>query len=106
MGDKVPPGTLSSIAKRAGLERMRNYTVFVESAEDGTWIAYVPDLPGCTAGGATAEKTRGEIGTSIRRWLEETRAQGERIPRALAHSFVVAGGPAPAFPSLAPAPVT
>ena len=69
---------------------MKSYTVVVESAGDGTWSAYVPDLPGCTAGGASPEEARREIATSIRLWLEETRAQGLDVPPPLAQSFSVA----------------
>jgi predicted RNase H-like HicB family nuclease len=30
---------------------VKRYLVLVEQAADGSWSAYVPDLPGCVAGG-------------------------------------------------------
>ena len=69
---------------------MKSYTVVVEGAEDGTWSAYVPDLPGCTAGGATPEEVRSGIETSVRLWLEEMRGEGLEAPPPRAQSFSVA----------------
>lgn len=37
-------------------EIVTEYIVVLEHLLDGTWGAYVPDLPGCTAGGQTAEE--------------------------------------------------
>ncbi|MDD4890565.1 MAG: type II toxin-antitoxin system HicB family antitoxin [Phycisphaerae bacterium] len=33
------------------MEHARNYLVIIEKAEDGSYSAYVPDLPGCVAVG-------------------------------------------------------
>jgi predicted RNase H-like HicB family nuclease len=68
---------------------MKEYTVVVERAEDGSWSAFVPDLPGCTAGGATMKDASTAIRLSIELWLEETLAQGARIPEPQAKSFAV-----------------
>ncbi|MEZ0327642.1 MAG: type II toxin-antitoxin system HicB family antitoxin [Fimbriimonas sp.] len=68
---------------------MRQYTVVLERAEDGTWGAYVPDLPGCTAGGATMDEAKERIHLSIELWLEEMRSAGAIPPPPVAKSFEV-----------------
>jgi len=58
---------------------MTRYAVVLENA--GTnWAAYVPDLPGCVATGATLEDCRHEIGEAIRFHLEGMREDGIDIP--------------------------
>ena len=58
---------------------MKKYTVIIERAE-GNYAAYVPDLPGCIATGATAEETEREIREAIEFHLEGMRLVGEPIP--------------------------
>ena len=43
---------------------MKKYTVIIERAERN-YAAYVPDLPGCIATGATPEETEREIREAI-----------------------------------------
>lgn len=59
-------------------EPMR-YAVVIERAE-GNFSAYVPDLPGCVATGATVEDTEREIRDAIAFHLEGMRADGIDIP--------------------------
>ncbi|MEA2554303.1 MAG: hypothetical protein QOJ65_2479 [Fimbriimonadaceae bacterium] len=59
---------------------MIEYTVVLEHAEDGSWSAYVPDLPGCTAGGATADLALQSVETSVKLWIEEAHASGIPVP--------------------------
>lgn len=59
-------------------EPMR-YAVVIERAE-GNFSAYVPDLPGCVATGATVEDTEREIRDAIAFHLEGMRADGIEIP--------------------------
>lgn len=60
------------------------------SDEDGGFVAVVPELPGCSAFGATEEDALVEIKMAIDLWLETARADGCPIPepagRALARS--------------------
>ena len=44
--------------------------------------AYVPDLPGCVATGASVEETREHIRQAIESHLEGMREDGEPIPEA------------------------
>ncbi len=59
---------------------LRRYTVVFENAGSDGWGAYVPDLPGCTAGGATFEEAVQSIQTSIELWLKHAGESGELIP--------------------------
>ena len=58
--------------------RMR-YAVVIEKAASN-FAAYVPDLPGCVATGATVEETRREIQEAITFHIEGLRADGLPIP--------------------------
>jgi predicted RNase H-like HicB family nuclease len=55
------------------------YAVVIERAQ-GNYGAYVPDLPGCVATGATVQETEREIQQAIRFHLEGLRADGLPIP--------------------------
>ena len=55
------------------------YAVVIEKAENN-YAAYVPDLPGCIATGATIAETEREIQEAIRFHLEGLRADGLPVP--------------------------
>jgi predicted RNase H-like HicB family nuclease len=55
------------------------YTVVIERAH-GNFSAYVPDLPGCVATGATEEEVTKEIADAIRFHLEGIIEDGQPIP--------------------------
>jgi predicted RNase H-like HicB family nuclease len=55
------------------------YAVVIEKAE-GNYAAYVPDLPGCVATGATVEETERSIREAIEFHVEGLRADGIPIP--------------------------
>ncbi len=55
------------------------YVVVIEKAE-GNYSAYVPDLPGCVATGATVAAVEEEIRAAIRFHLEGLRADGLPVP--------------------------
>lgn len=46
------------------------------------WAAYVPDLPGCVATGATREEVEKLIREGIRLHIEVMRKAGENVPPA------------------------
>jgi predicted RNase H-like HicB family nuclease len=50
------------------------------SAEDSCWIANVPDLPYCSAHGATPQKAVQEVMVALDLWLESAREHGDPIP--------------------------
>lgn len=55
------------------------YVVVIEKAK-GNYSAYVPDLPGCVATGATVAAVEEEIRAAIRFHLEGLRADGLPVP--------------------------
>ncbi len=55
------------------------YAIVIEKAE-GNYAAYVPDLPGCIATGATVEETEKLIREAIELHLAGMREDGAPIP--------------------------
>ncbi len=55
------------------------YAVVIEKAE-GNYSAYVPDLPGCVATGATVEEVENEIREAIAFHIEGMREDGLAVP--------------------------
>ena len=51
------------------------------SEEDEGFIAEAPDLPGCSAWGATVANAAREAQRAIVAWLEAARAAGREIPQ-------------------------
>ena len=56
------------------------YAIVIEQAE-GNYSAYVPDLPGCVATGATVKEVENEIREAIRFHLDGMRADGLTVPQ-------------------------
>ncbi len=55
------------------------YAIVIEKAE-GNYSAYVPDLPGCIATGATVEEVESEIREAIAFHIAGMREDGLDIP--------------------------
>ena len=55
------------------------YAVVIEKAE-GNYSAYVPDLPGCIATGATVPEVENEIREAIAFHIEGMREDGLAVP--------------------------
>ncbi|MGA2041661.1 MAG: type II toxin-antitoxin system HicB family antitoxin [Bryobacteraceae bacterium] len=51
------------------------------SDEDGTFIAEVPELPGCAADGPTRQEALGNAEVVISEWLETARELGRPVPK-------------------------
>ena len=58
------------------------YAVVIEKAGDN-YSAYVPDLPGCIATGATVAETETEIRDAIRFHIEGLREDGLPVPASV-----------------------
>lgn len=56
-----------------------HYAVVIERGE-GNYSAYVPDLPGCIATGATVSEVEAEIREAIALHVEGLRADGSPVP--------------------------
>ena len=55
------------------------YAIVIEKA-NGNYSAYVPDLPGCVATGATVKETEKEIRDAIRFHIEGLKGDGLPVP--------------------------
>ncbi len=60
------------------------YAIVIEKAA-GNYSAYVPDLPGCVATGATIEETETSIREAIEFHLDGMREDGLAIPTPSSH---------------------
>jgi predicted RNase H-like HicB family nuclease len=60
---------------------MMRYAVVIEKA-NGNYSAYVPDLPGCVATGATVEAVEAEIRAVIRFHIDGLQEDGQPVPPA------------------------
>ena len=56
------------------------YAIVIEKAE-GNYSAYVPDLPGCVATGASVEEVEAQIREAIEFHLDGLREDGVQIPQ-------------------------
>ena len=56
------------------------YAIVIEKAENN-YSAYVPDLPGCVATGATVEEVKGQLREAIAFHLASLREDGLALPQ-------------------------
>jgi predicted RNase H-like HicB family nuclease len=65
------------------------YVYVIEKAADGSYSAYVPDLPGCTTSGDTVEQVKSGIKDAVATYLDSLREHNEPIPAASSQADVV-----------------
>ena len=58
----------------------QGYLILIEGAERDTFSAYPPDLPGCVAGGATAEDCESEMRNAIAFHIQGLREADQPVP--------------------------
>ena len=59
----------------------RGYVLEVyQDQEDASWVAEVPDLPGCLAAGETLTEALALVGDAIAAWIEAARSDGRAVP--------------------------
>jgi predicted RNase H-like HicB family nuclease len=63
---------------------MSEYVGVFERAEDGGWGAYLPDLPGVVALGATRDEVSDRIREAVAAYTEEMAALGKPLPEPIA----------------------
>jgi predicted RNase H-like HicB family nuclease len=61
------------------VRHMLRYAIVIENP-GSNFSAYVPDLPGCIATGATVEEVEREIREAIESYIEGLREDGARVP--------------------------
>ncbi|WP_249020590.1 type II toxin-antitoxin system HicB family antitoxin [Conexibacter sp. S30A1] len=59
---------------------MSEYVVIYEQAEDGEWGAYLPDVPGVVALGATREEVAAGIEEALAAYAEDLSERGLGLP--------------------------
>ena len=61
---------------------MTRYEVIIYwSEEDKSFIAEVPELPGCTADGKTYQEALANVEVVIQEWIETAKELGRDIPK-------------------------
>ena len=66
-----------------------DYVVVIEKADDGSFSAYVPDLPGCVSCGDSVREARQVIEEAVRLHIASLRAHGEPVPPPTATTHTV-----------------
>lgn len=79
MRNSRSPNRMRAAAITGMAESKHRFAVIIEKAE-GNYSAWVPDLPGCVATGATVEETEREIREAILFHLDGMREDGIAIP--------------------------
>ena len=67
---------------------MTGYAVVIEHEGD-VWGAYVPDLPGCIATGASRDEVERRIRQAIPAHVALMRESGEDVPQPVAEGVIV-----------------
>ncbi len=63
------------------MKRLHDYTIVLRPEDNGTFVAYVPAIPGCHACGRTPEEAQAEIANVFEMIKEEYREEGRRLPQ-------------------------
>lgn len=56
------------------------YVYVIERANDGSYSAYVPDLPGCTTSGDSVEEVKRNVRDAVDSYIDTLRENNEPIP--------------------------
>ena len=56
------------------------YVYVIEKAADGSYSAFVPDLPGCTTSGDTVDEEKSRIKYAVESYIDSLREHNEPIP--------------------------
>jgi predicted RNase H-like HicB family nuclease len=63
------------------MKRLYDYTVVLRSDDNGTFVAYVPAIPGCHAWGRTPEEAQAELQSVFEMISEEYEEEGRLMPQ-------------------------
>jgi predicted RNase H-like HicB family nuclease len=63
------------------MTRLHNYTMVLRPDDNGTFIAYVPAIPGCHAWGQTPEEAQAELVNVFEMIKEEYEEEGRLLPQ-------------------------
>jgi predicted RNase H-like HicB family nuclease len=65
------------------------YAVIIEKAPDGSFGAFVPDLPGCVSCGDSRDEVQLAIQEAIRWHIDSLQMHGEAVPEPTTSVFQV-----------------
>jgi predicted RNase H-like HicB family nuclease len=71
---------------------MMEYVALIERAEDGSYSAFIPDLPGCVSCSDTLDEVRSLIREGAKLHLESLRSHGEPVPLPTTSAWTVHAG--------------
>jgi predicted RNase H-like HicB family nuclease len=60
--------------------RLHDYTEVTKPDDNGTYVAYVPAIPGCHAVGATPDEARNALASVFEMIAEEYAGEGRPLP--------------------------
>lgn len=69
------------------MKRLYDYTIVLRPDDNGTFIAYVPAIPGCHAWGQTPEEAQTELANVFEMIKEESDESASKEPGSLIHTF-------------------
>jgi predicted RNase H-like HicB family nuclease len=58
------------------MDTAKSYVYVIERAEDGSYWAYFPDLPGCATSAESAEQVEGKLHEAVELYLSYFRERG------------------------------
>lgn len=61
--------------------KVLNYTVYLQEAEEGGYVASVPALPGCVTEGDSREEALEMIRDAVTGYIASFKKHGESIPK-------------------------
>jgi predicted RNase H-like HicB family nuclease len=62
------------------MPELHEYTVVTKPDDNGTFVAYVPAIPGCHAVGKTPDEARAELANVFSMIVEEYAEEGRTLP--------------------------
>jgi predicted RNase H-like HicB family nuclease len=63
------------------MRSLKNYTVVLRPNDNGTFVAYVPEIAGCHAWGQTPEEAQAELIHVFEMIREEYQEAGQKLPK-------------------------
>jgi predicted RNase H-like HicB family nuclease len=62
------------------MEQTKSYAYVIERAEDGSYWAYLPDLPGCATTGESPEQVERQLREAVELYLSYFKERGLAAP--------------------------
>jgi predicted RNase H-like HicB family nuclease len=62
------------------MKLLQDYTIVIRPDDNGTFVAYIPAIPGCHAWGETLDEARAEIVNVFEMIKEEYEEEGRSLP--------------------------